>query len=83
MLTTKDYMEYKARVTSEVQTLCDKWLQNVVFPKFTGNGCGFDCPSFASLVDMESMLKQRGWEVTSYSSFHGTVLYLTLPPQGE
>lgn len=83
MLTVKDYLQYKESVTSEKQQKCDEWLQQQVFPKFSGNGFGIECPNWAGLTEMQLMLEQRGWSVTTHSGYQGSFLYLSFPPQGE
>lgn len=83
MLTVEDYLKYKETVNQESQNACDEWLENTVFPKFTNNGCGFECPTFAAPLDVVRMLRQRGWEVRCDSGYQGTFVYLSIPEQGK
>jgi hypothetical protein len=54
----------------------DEWLKEKVFPNFKQNMV-VDVPSWTGLSDLMASLEERGFHVTHYSSYQGTVVYLS------
>lgn len=82
MITVKDYIKYTKNADSALQEKVDEWLKTVVFPHHYDKA-GYECPSWIDLVNLQMLLQQRGWEVTVYSGYAGSFVYLSVPPQQD
>lgn len=82
MITAKDLHKYLDDKTAAKDTLIDDWLKDIVFPNYIGwRTQGFICPSGVSLTEADSLLRKRGFHVTTNSSGGKAVIWLSLPPQ--
>lgn len=62
-------------------TVIDNWLKDVVFLNYVGGSQGFICPGSVSLTEADSLLRKRGFHVTTASSGGKAVIWLSLPPR--
>jgi hypothetical protein len=85
MFTAKDMYEVLKDKESNKGDIIDSWLQEVVLPKhsLTGYNSSYNCPKGVSLCEAESLLKARGFSVTTFGGYQGDFITLTLPPQGD
>jgi hypothetical protein len=83
MLTVKNYLEYRKNYLQDLQSKCDEWLMEEVFPYFKGEEWVVNKPSWTSVEDLKMLLEQRGWVVGTCSNYLGSYLYLSLPPNKE
>lgn len=81
MITAKDLHKYLDDKMATKDTLIDNWLKDVVFPNYIGGGHGFICPDSVSLTEADSLLRKRGFQVTTNSSGGKAVIWLSLPPR--
>jgi hypothetical protein len=82
MITVKDYLAYEKSITEAIQSKVDEWLQKQVFPTFYNNK-GYDVPEWTTTTQLQLLLEQRGWSVTTYSDYQGSFVYLSVPPQQD
>ncbi len=83
MKTAKDLHNLLKLKQSGKNEIIDNWLENEVFPKFTHNKQGFSIPEGVSLSEVEQLLGVRGFSVKTHCDHQGSVVYITIPPQGE
>lgn len=82
MKTVKDLIEYQRKQEQDKNEIIDEWLEEGVFPTFSYNGQGFRKPADMLLKDVEKLLEIRGFSVRTCSSYQGSYVYITIPPQG-
>lgn len=83
MVTANDLRKYIKDKEESIEDKVDKWLKDVVFPRFTVDGSGFEVPEWTTRGELEKLLGKRGFSTTSHCGYQGSFVYISLPPCQE